>query len=164
MNDAQDKMLEKLYREMYQNLIVYAYCSLKSETLAEEAVQETFRIACTKIDQLVQSRNPQGWLMNTLKNVLSNMKRSRARLSALAAASLSVDEVKTEAGQDEIDVDILYGDIAKHRDYIMIKKIALEDYSMLELSQEFHITLEACKKRVQRARKKLREKIEKNSE
>ena len=43
---------------------------LRDHCLAEEAVQETFRIACAKADRLAESENRQGWLINTLKNVL----------------------------------------------------------------------------------------------
>jgi len=46
MNAQQHREIEKLYVEMYELLLAYARSSLKNEALAEEAVQETFRIAC----------------------------------------------------------------------------------------------------------------------
>ena len=52
MNATQHDMIENLYMEMFDMLFVYANSSIKNEPLAEEAVQETFRIACQKSEQL----------------------------------------------------------------------------------------------------------------
>lgn len=77
MNPEYSARIEQLYLEMYDMLIIYARCSFKEESLAEEAVQETFQIACQKPDKLCESLNPKGWLVNTLKFTIRNMKRSR---------------------------------------------------------------------------------------
>lgn len=57
-----DAEIEQLYREMFDSLIAYAACSLRNYSLAEEAVQETFRIACAKQDELFASPNRRGCL------------------------------------------------------------------------------------------------------
>ena len=77
MKPEYGKQIEVLYLEMYEMLYAYARCSFSEESLAEEAVQETFRIACQKSEQLCESGNPHGWLVNTLKFTIRNMKRSR---------------------------------------------------------------------------------------
>ena len=70
-NDAGiNKTIEDLYADMYPKLFIYAKNSLGDFHLAEEAVQDTFRIACAKSAQLIESQNRPGWLTNTLhKNV-----------------------------------------------------------------------------------------------
>lgn len=40
--------LEQMYREMYPTLYAYALRILKDHALAEEAIQDTFCIACAK--------------------------------------------------------------------------------------------------------------------
>ena len=45
----QEEIIAQLYREMYRKLVVYAENAL-NDSLAEEAVQDTFRIACSKYD------------------------------------------------------------------------------------------------------------------
>ena len=77
MNPEYSEIIERLYMEMYDKLLIYARCSFEEESLAEEAVQETFQIACLKPDKLCESLNPRGWLVNTLKYTILNMKRSR---------------------------------------------------------------------------------------
>ena len=52
LNQEEEKYIEQLYREMYTRLCFYAKNALGSRTLAEEAVQDTFRIACIKPDTI----------------------------------------------------------------------------------------------------------------
>ena len=78
MTSEQNRMIEALYLEMFDKMMAYARCSLSNESLAEEAVQETFRIACQKPDQLCQSINPRGWLVQTLKYTICNIQSSQA--------------------------------------------------------------------------------------
>lgn len=72
MNAEQNKTIEQLYLELFDQMMVYARSSLQSESQAEEAVQETFRIACMKPDELCASPNPRGWLLNALKCTIQN--------------------------------------------------------------------------------------------
>lgn len=56
----QQAELEYLYRKMHGKLLIYANSVLKDNHHAEEAVQDTFRIACEKVEDLLNSNNPQG--------------------------------------------------------------------------------------------------------
>lgn len=75
MNTAQKKLLDALYRKMYRFLLCYAQSTLNNESLAEEAVQETFAIAYRRVDLVCESENPKGWLVETLKLVIKNIER-----------------------------------------------------------------------------------------
>ena len=44
-------------------------------------------------------------------------------------------------------------------DFRLLKRIVLERYSYLEAAEELGISLEACRKRVQRIKQRLREKL-----
>ena len=79
MESQETQQLEQLYRQMYELLFGYANATMKDPSRAEEAVQETFRIACDKRSDLLESKNPKGWLVNTLKGVLRNFLRKDAR-------------------------------------------------------------------------------------
>ena len=87
----QEEIIAQLYREMYRKLVVYAENAL-NDSLAEEAVQDTFRIACSKYDELMNSSNPQGWLMNTLKNVIRNIRKEQANLNKYFVMTMSLDD------------------------------------------------------------------------
>lgn len=83
INKEEREIIQQLYLEMYDLLMSYAYGALNNYTLAEEAVQETFRIACSKPESLLNSPNRKGWLTNTLKYVLQNTKRVHGRLKQM---------------------------------------------------------------------------------
>lgn len=163
LNDNQRRAIEKYYHEMFYPLSAYAKSALNERMLAEEAVQDTFRIACAKADNLLSSPNPKGWLLNTLKNVIHNAIRSRAYLNSLVVSSIDFDETIVSGDEDAPDLDFMYSDITDNEDYKLLKKIALDKYTMLEAAQELGISVEACKKRVQRAKKKLKKQFEENN-
>lgn len=152
-------MIEELYKKMFLKLFAYALGVLNDRSLAEEAVQDTFRIACTKACELDSSENRQGWLLNTLKNVIRNMRKSQARAARLLT-SVEFDEKIMGIEDDSVDPEILYEGLINKDDYKLLKMIALEGYSMLEVSRYLGISLEACKKRFQRAKQRLRDQLE----
>ena len=149
--------IERLYLELYPLLFEYARSSLSSDSLAEEAVQETFRIACQKADVLYKSVNKEGWLLNTLKNVISNIQkiqlRTRRRMEEYASSLASLPQ------NNDIDFDVLYKDLASTEEYALIKELVLEQKSIRELAESRGISIAACKKRVQRAKQALRKQL-----
>ena len=150
---AAEERMEQLYREMFPKLYLYAVRILSQPLLAEEAVQNTFCIACERREKLFGSSNPQGWLMNTLKNVIRNMQRERARMEV---SLLAVTEASGAATTDELDVDLLYADLSATEDFQLLKWVALDNCSLREVADRLGISFDASKKRVQRARKRLR--------
>ena len=60
---------------------------------------------------------------------------------------------------DQEDVDLLYGDLAARADFQLLKRVVLDGCTMLEAAEEYGITVEACKKRIQRLRAHLKKKL-----
>ena len=149
--------VEKLYKEMYPALRAYALRVMEDVALAEEAIQDAFCIACVRRDQFLSSPNPQGWIMLTLKHVMQNMLRTQAKLKTML--SLEAGEGEPAGPQELISVDLLFSDLSGSEDFRLLKRIALDRCTMLELAEELGISVEACKKRVQRARKRLQKKL-----
>lgn len=157
MNPEYSEQIEKLYLEMYDMMICYAHCSFKEESLAEEAVQNTFQIACQKPDQLCKSVNPKGWLVNTLKFTIRNMKRSRE--SARQLLSLMEQDESVTYSEDRLPLQLIYEDIADSEEFKLLVEMAIEGKSHLEMATARGISVDACKKRVQRAKETLQKKI-----
>ena len=151
--------VEQLYKELYPALHIYALRVLGESALAEEAIQDAFCIACAKREQFLASSDPRRWIMCTLKHVCQNMLRTQARLKKLL---LSLDPGRCLAAgtTDLVSVDVLFGDLSDSEDFRLLKRIALDRCTMLEVAEELGISVESCKKRVQGARKRLQEKIE----
>lgn len=92
MTNSESQKIEQLYIAMFTRLYGVALAALRDRNFAEEAVQDTFRIACSKPDRLLSSSNPEGWLMNTLKNVLMKIRSQRAQDSAFIIPLLKEHE------------------------------------------------------------------------
>lgn len=152
--------IDRLYLQMYPMLFEYARSSLANDALAEEAVQDTFAIACQKPEALCESTNPEGWLVNTLKNVLSNTIRSQniARRILLDYFATNIHDIS--ASSDRVELEILYDDIADLEEFKLLKEIALDGKSYLEMAQARGITVGTCRKRVERAKKVLKKRIQ----
>lgn len=155
MTEHQNAFIDQMFLEMYHNLFEYADAQLSDEFLAEEAVQETFRIACQKPDDLCSSPNPKGWLKNVLKNVISNTRRHQnavLRIQSDYYHSL-LDNILWD--EEPVSVETLYGDIVNLDEFQLVKAMALEGKTYSDLSEEWGISIPTCRKRMQRARKHL---------
>lgn len=159
MNSQYNAEIEQLYLRMYDRLFAYARSTLRNDSLAEEAVQETFRIACQKPEDLLNSPRPEGWLINTLKNVMSNMIRSRAIANRILSEYIAAQTPEFSESVDGIRFEILYENISEMEEFQLIKEMAVDGLSHLEMAEKRGISVAACKKRVQRAKETLRKKI-----
>ena len=162
----QEEKISELYMQMLNPLLIYAKTVLQSAGLAEEAVQETFMIACQKPESLLASQNPKGWLVLTLKNVIRNQQRTKARLSKHIMDNAEYRDLvfENECATYDDYTSIEYSDMVSPQDFAMLRMYVFDKYSMLEISKEFGISVDAARKRIQRACKKLRvceEKVQK---
>ena len=156
----QSRDIARLYKEMYDKLYIYAHAVLREKELSEELVQETFRVACDKPSELLSSENPKGWLMNTLKNVMGNARRKRATMSKYIVAAETADIERIVRPDPGNNIDLMYSDLISEAEFRLVKRIAVDRYTMLEAAEELGISVETCKKRVQRAKAKLRKHFE----
>jgi RNA polymerase sigma-70 factor (ECF subfamily) len=156
------KFIDELYLDMFGKLYSYAMTVLRDESMAEEAVQETFRVVCIKPRELMESRNPRGYLVVTLKNVIRNMRAAKARYARYIVDAESVDVENIEGGKNEEFYEDFYINIVGIEDYKLLKRMAIDGYTVGEIAQELGITAGACYKRIERAKKKLKKYLEKN--
>lgn len=158
MTSDQRKRIEEFYLEMYNRLFIYARSALDNESLAEEAIQETFRIVCMKPEDLLSSPNPKGWIVNTLKYTVQNMRRNRDKANVLLTQYLAANG-SIAFSEDRIRLEVTYENVARSEEFSLIKEMAVDGRSHLEMAQSRGISVAACKKRVQRAKEFLRRKI-----
>ena len=159
MDERYSEEIQRLYLQMYSRLFEYARSSFSSNAMAEEAVQDTFTIACRKADAVFNSPNPEGWIFNTLKNVIANTLRSQYTAMRILESAIAMDAEINSVTHDQADLDILYGDLSGMEEFKLMKEMALDGRSHLEMAEARGITVEACRKRVERAKKILRKKI-----
>lgn len=162
MDSHQRKEIGELYIAMYDLLIAYAQSALGSKALAQEAIQETFRIACERPEKLLESENPRGWLVNALKYTIMGIRTKQKAAQRLLEDCQAVIRQDMQATADNIiSLDALYGDLTQTEEFKLLSEMVIEGRSHKEMAQSRGISVSACKKRVQRAKEFLRNKIEK---
>ena len=154
--------IHTLYLQEYPKLLAYARSLLHDESLAKEAVQDTFLIACTKPAVLLSHPNPPGWLMQTLKYTIYNMIRGRAKLSALLLYYQEVPLADGSLRLGELELDVICEDLLGKEDWRMLKSFLLHRMSVQDVADSMGISREAAKKRLQRSHKRLKEKLKKD--
>ena len=159
MEDPGNSQLEQLYYEMYEWLFGYANAALTDPFRAEEAVQETFRIACTRVDVLLSHPKPKGWIRQTLKYTMMNMARRQKADARLLVSYLAVSQNELTFTDDRVSLELDFNRISELEEFRLLKEWAVDNKSCLEIAQSRGITVEACKKRVQRAREILSQKL-----
>ena len=159
MDVTHSKMIEELYLEMFDKLKAYARSVLESDALAEEAVQETFRIACQKPQNVYNCPNPQGWIFIALKNTIRNIQSNRATAKRILEMYLLVEAGQTAFSDDRLSIEVTYENVADTEEFQLLKELAIEGKSHEEMAKARGITVSACKKRVQRAKEKLQQKL-----
>lgn len=159
MDTAQHNCIKELYYEMFDMLMAYARSALGNESLAEEAVQETFRVACQRPEQVCESVNPRGWLVQTLKYVIRNIRSSQLSARRLLEKYMETRGQEASFSEDHLDLHILYENVADTEEFKLLTEMVIEGRSHLEMAESRGISVDACKKRAQRAREKLRTKI-----
>lgn len=159
MQAAHKNIIADLYQQMYRMLFAYARSALGDNALAEEAVQDTFCIACRRAEALCESTNPAGWLVNTLKFVVSNMVRKKNIAIRILADYYEANRNELCITYDNPSIRTLYGNLADSEDFRLVKAWAVDGASYEELAREHGISPAACRKRMQRAKEILRKKI-----
>lgn len=158
MTEANEQIAQ-LYLHMYDFLLDYAQASLDSLSLAEEAVQETFEIACQKQDALFGSGYPEGWILDKLKGVIASIKKCRETDNSLLQRYITAYYRDFSVTEDPVRIEILYDDMAQMEELKLIKELVIDGCSYLEMARKRGISISACRKRVQRAREVLRKKL-----
>ena len=161
MTEEQKLAINSYILSHYSKLLGIAFGALHNPYKAEEAVQKVFLIASSKPDALLSSPNPVGWLVNTLKNVIANMRRSDfadERLLAKAAA-LHENTAQEIDIDDLLTIETLWPDIIKTPEFQFLKLFIYDGLSDSEVAEMYGITYLACRLRKSRYRKRLRELI-----
>lgn len=166
MTPEQRILFSEIYINNHPKLLRYAKSHKLCFDVAEELVQDTFHDAWSKFDELVNHENIGGWLMQTLKNKISNYVRSRQRDARIIAQR--VDRAEDVATTDNF-VDTLMAksaisaifkfvyDTFTKDDIIIFQRILIEGTSHKEVASELGITVWTSQKRLERIRKRIRE-------
>lgn len=155
LTPAEKTFIDILYDKEFQNLCRYANKMVKNNFVAEDLAQDTFLIACIKADKLLTHPKPGGWLLETLQKHISNYWRVREYITKLIV-DVPIEKWLENYPDDrfpEDELDFIYNNMVKYKEYEIIKKFAVDGYSQKEIAADYGISINTCKQRIYRAKK-----------
>lgn len=161
MTAEQNQFLTEKYHKKRKFLLEYAESSLHNYALAEEAVQQTFEIACRKINDFSSSPNPEGWLTKTLSFVIRNIEH---RLCTEYRVIAMTDDYRPDlaaAPEEPVPLQITYGSLVDSPQFHLVYEMEIVGKTLSEIAMNLGISEAACKKRAERARKYLQQRMKK---
>lgn len=157
-------IISDLYNKHYKMLFNYAHSILQNKHMAEEIVQETFRVACENIEKFLKSKNMAGWLFKTLQFSIKRYIREKQKMSKYIARlpdDFDFDNIADKKAPDE-NVDILYADLAQHKDFELLKEFAVDGRPIKEIAEKRDMSIDACTQKLSRLKKLFRDTINKD--
>gem|GEM_PF-2551531 len=156
VNNKEHVFLEQLVTEMHDLLLNFARIKIHDYHSAYDVVQEAYLAAQKNIHKLILSENPQGWLIETLKYKVLHEKRTRAKFFML------VEKLRATVSNKAIphDGESLIAECLKKDEYEVLHLLFIKGYDIKEIAEMLNISYEACKKRVQAAKRKLAKEIQ----
>jgi DNA-directed RNA polymerase specialized sigma24 family protein len=97
--------------------------------------------------------------VNTLKFTIRNMRRSRESGQQLLSRYLALQTEAITYSTDAVSLEVLYEDMAHSEEFKLVKEMAVDGKSHLQMAEARGITVAACKKRMERAKKLLQKKL-----
>lgn len=149
MTDAQHALIKELFERMHTPLAVYAHAAVRDAALAEDLTQDTFAIACFKADELQSSENREGWLMNVLKGVIGNYRRTSATRSRIAPPVSGGEETDIKYF-DDLEFEVHFRSMLKSDDFMLLKLTVVYGLTAREAAGIMNLSQAACRKRLQR--------------
>ena len=160
MTAEQMQLITEKYFERRSFLLEYAQSSLHNFALAEEAVQQTFEIACRKIEDFSSCPSPNAWLTRTLSFVVRNIERQQTVENRLFVMSGEYRPDLAGTQEEPVPVQELYGSMMDMPQFRLLYELEVLDRPLAEVARELGISKDACRKRAERAKAYLRKKLE----
>lgn len=155
-SENEKAFFNNLYINNHSIMLKYARNFFNNREIAEDVVQNTFLVALENVDKVINSANPGGWLMNTLRNIIGDVYRSQKRLLDIYA---QFDE-NLNATDFAADLRIEYKGIVGEEDLDLLFQVYCNGMTYQEAADKLGISISACKKRIQRAKIKFRQALE----
>ncbi|MDR0446148.1 MAG: sigma-70 family RNA polymerase sigma factor [Oscillospiraceae bacterium] len=151
---------EELIDAMYSVLLDYARLKTPDELTAEDVVQEACLVAWKKIDEVIASPNPQGWLMNALKHRI--LKYYEASENERQTSELTDDIQDTSPQFDLSEGEPAFLSVLNEQERLIIS-LKEQGYTHREIAETLGVQPGTVDSAVSRIKEKITEFLSKNS-
>lgn len=154
-----DAFFEKIYHQYYRQILIFV-CRLIRDDIAavEDVVQETFFEVYKKREELISHPNIEGWLYVTARNKVKKWFRNQSKycLSSEVMEVLEKVEEQEEKIFSEVDFYVTAEQTLNKDDQILLKSYYGDGFNIAESAKKLGISANACRVRLGRMRKKLK--------
>ncbi len=164
MTEEQMAYVERFFKEHFWELQVHAYRFLGEWKGTEDMVMDAFSIACEKIDVFVRSENQIGWMKIAVQNVCWNFLRRQNRENRLVTDWEDLTEDQIPATEDPLPSELIERckTLLRKKDFRLLYEAVILEIPMDKLAEAHGMSEGACRKQVERIRKKLKKFFEEN--
>jgi DNA-directed RNA polymerase specialized sigma24 family protein len=159
MKTEHAQRLAALYASMYDVLYQKTMLRYRDPDFAEDVIHETFAIACAECQQLLKHPCPEGWLLVTARHVAERKHRLRDYHVLPLDDAEQIPSSRPDDPADLLEPDVLYADLAQTKEFQLVRELTEGQLTQGEAAAKRGITQVAYRKRIQRAKKSLAEKI-----
>lgn len=174
MQSENNQYIETLYRKYFRRVQLYAKSMVQDDGYAEEIAQDVFHLAYCKISEVQKCDDPMQWLHLAARNVSRNYLKRQARYCkrVITVEDTALTEIPSSENVENEVIDALeYIDIVKRGrtaderlrsiltedEFALYCRLILNNEPYIVVAKAFGISVWACQKRWQRARKKIYE-------
>lgn len=159
MTQREQSFFEDLYKRHYQALHQFIGRLIQDPEAAHDLVQDTFTLVYTNLNSLMQHPNAAGWLYRTARNQVMNYLRLSFH------HNVTEEALQHLPSEHETEATVLqhFFPMASLSEILTEQELALlldrfeYGYSMEETASRHGLTKAACKMRLSRIYKKLRQ-------
>jgi len=157
MDNNHEQLFNRLFTDTFTPLFRFANARLNDAHRAEELVQDAFLIAVDKMDEVAASKNPEGWLMNTMKFLILHENRLRSKGAAIIFEYEQVNDYEL-ASKDEYIAETrsMFSD----EEWWLLRVSCIEKLPVGIIAKQMGLPYETCKKRVQKVKRIAAEKYD----
>lgn len=151
-------MIDELYLTYRPELLKYCCMICGNVSDAEDLLQETFLRALNNLDTLEELNEKQrrAWLYKVARNLFYDVCRKRAVEQACAVET----EEESDAGFSEVEIGLVLSTLPPELSQLFIKRY-FAGYTSKELAEEYGLSASGVRAALSRARKLLKETLNK---
>lgn len=150
MKKEDEKMfISRLYDQNYDDLRKYLLKKSYAKGLEDDIIQETFLEACKKLNVLRKHPCPRGWLFKTAFMKSKELKKFYEKQN-LYLFNTEVECTAINILLENIDFKESIRNLLSDEEYCMLMLRYVLFYSYKEIGVIYHISADACKKRIYR--------------
>jgi len=158
-------MIEEVWRQFHQKLLVFIRTKVTDHAIAEDILQDVFVKAHQNLGHLTNQSKLQPWLYQICRNTIIDFYRSKAFITLNSNLDENlIETIAAKEGQQDQEqlnrcIALLIADLPDKYSDILVRSELLEQKQQAIADQE-QLSLTAVKSRIIRGREQLKKKLQ----